>query len=236
MPQNTDLIRYKAYMTGLLRRLQSERAIISVKLDNHPELYNSAIIDIDPVTQEFFLDELAPDAANSLITTATCMEMNGRLKGVNIRCQLQVKEIQNDGSFALYRVAYPDVLLYRQRRRHYRARLEQRQDLPIVLPMTLQKNITGHLVDISISGVCSYVEYQAAQQLAEAHAIRNASIMLPGQNQVTCDLEVRSIRDYPEQGYSLVGSKFLDIDPMHQQSIERFVAKVDRAQRRSHNP
>ena len=144
-----------------------------------------------------------------------------------------VSAIEQDNGIAKYKLALPATMSYRQRRRHFRARIAQEQHMFISLPLPLKNLIQGELVDISASGICSRIKYTDSTRLEEEQAIHAATINLPGKNHITCDLEVRSIRHFPDQGYSLVGSKFIDIAPATQTHVERVVAMLDRHHRRS---
>ena len=100
------------------------------------------------------------------------------------------------------------------------------------MPLPLKHHIRGELVDISASGVCSRIKYADSTRLEKEQAIHAATIALPDRHHITCDLEVRSIRHFPEQGYSLVGGEFIDIPPATQSQLARVVAMLDRHQRR----
>ena len=126
-------------------------------------------------------------------------------------------------------------MLYRQRSRHYRAAVYTEHLLGISIPVPLKPRITGSIIDISAGGFCSKLELSEKNTIQEQQAIYDATISLPGHNSITCDIEVRSIRHYPEHGYSLLGGKFLEIEPNQQTHVERIVAMLDRNQRRSAN-
>ena len=87
------------------------------------------------------------------------------------------------------------------------------------------------IVDISAGGLCSRIKYDDSSELKECQSIENVRLIL-NQRSVTCDLELRSVRHYPDKGFSLISGEFLDILPGQQQHVERFVASIDRNKRR----
>lgn len=220
-------------MAGILRRIHAERALVSVQLGKDRTLYNSIILDVAASDALFYLDELNPLAGHKKLRKGTELLIDVRLKGVRVMFSTEVSAIEESSSIAIYTLPLPDKMVYRQRRRHYRAHIDQEQHMLISLPLPLRKQIQGELVDISASGICSRIKYTDSTRLEEEQAIHSATINLPGQNHITCDLEVRSIRHFPEQGYSLVGSEFIDIPPAIQTHVERVVAMLDRHHRRA---
>lgn len=233
-PHETEqIITYKPYMAGLLHRLQTARALTRVQINNKSASYNSIIINVNATEEIFFLDELSPVSVHKDVRKGTAIKIIGRLKGVCIEFITRVLKIEDSGSIAMYRLALPEKLIYRQRRRHYRANVTTAQGIRIAFPANFQKKIHGEIIDISASGICSRLEYMDCQELEARQEIHDATIRLPGSSFLTFDLEVRNIRHFPEQGYSLVGSKFIDILPKQQNHVDRIVAMLDRSQRRS---
>lgn len=226
-------ITYKPYMAGLLKRLQSARALVSITIEKNKFVYNTIIIDVDSNENWLYLDELNSEAAHKSIRKGSTIQFNARVKGVEINFQTKVLAIESSNNIAMYRLALPEKMLYTQRRRHYRAAVNDEHHLGISIPVPLKQHITGSIVDISAGGFCSRLVLSETNVIQEQQAIFDATISLPGQNTITCDIEVRNIRHYPEQGYSLVGGEFIEIEPNQQTHVERIVAMLDRNQRRS---
>ena len=224
-------IRYKPYMAGLLRRLQAARALVCIQIDKDATLYNSMVIDVLANEEQLFIDELNSSVGHERIKKGTTLHFDGRLKGVRVQFSTQVLSVEDSNSIAMYRLAFPNKLIYLQRRRHYRASVNS-EDLAITMPMPMKHKIRGQVIDISASGLCTRLDYKDSNTLETEQAIFDATISLPGSNYITCDIEVRSVRHYPEHGYSLVGSEFIGIPPNQKAHVERIVAMLDRNQRR----
>jgi len=224
---------YKPYMVSLLRRLQAARALISLKIDKDSTVYNSIVIDANCENDELFLDEVSSKSGHKKIKKGTLINVDGRLQGVRMQFRSSVLEIETGNSIAMYRLALPQNITYSQRRRHFRAHVNYEQKLAISLPIPMKQRIVGDIIDLSASGFCSRLDYTDAISLQEEQAIYAATINLPNQNQITCDIEVRSVRQYADKGYTLIGSKFTEIQPNQQTHLERIVAMLDRNQRRS---
>ena len=227
-----QLITDPLYMASLLRRLQNARALVTIRINKDPAPYNTMVIDVSVPDRIFFLDELSSSAGHKKIKKGTVLHFDGRLEGVRIQFSVKVKSVDKDERLALYRLPLPETMHYWQRRRHYRAKVHT-ASLAMSIPIPLQQSVTGKIIDISASGVCTRLNYADSSFLQAEQAIYDATISLPGQNQISCDIEVRSVRHFPEHGYSLIGSEFIDIPPQQQSHVERIVAMLDRNQRRA---
>ena len=230
-----QVVTYKPYMAGLLKRLQSVRSLVSITIDNEKIVHNTIIIEVDSQRQCLYLDELNSDDAHKSIRKGSTIHFNARMQGVQIGFQTSVMSIETSDHIAMYQLAFPENMIYVQRRRHYRAAVNDEYYLGVSLPIPLKKHIIGSVVDISAGGFCTRLALAETNNIQEQQAIYDATLTLPGQNTITCDIEVRSIRRYPEHGYSLVGGEFIDIDAHKQTHVERVVAMLDRNQRRSAN-
>ncbi len=230
--KSEQTISYQPHMVNLLHRLQTTRSIVKVKIGKDSAEYNSIILEASYEKNELLLDELNSQSAHKKIKKGTLIHVDGRLQGVRMQFQAKVLGIENDNSFAAYRLALPKNMLYQQRRRHYRASVNGDQKLAISIPVPLKHHVIGDIVDISASGFCSKLDYSDSINFSAEQAIYSATINLPGRNEITCDIEVRSVRSYPEKGYALIGSQFIEIQPNQQTHLERIVAMLDRNQRR----
>lgn len=227
-----QLITDKLYMASLLRRLQNARALVTIRINKDTSSYNTMVIDVSAAERMFFLDELNSPAGHNKIRKGTVLHFDGRLDGVKIQFSVKVKSVDKDNRLALYRLPLPEKMQYWQRRRHYRAKVHE-EPLAISIPIPLQHAVTGKIIDISASGVCTQLNYTDSSFLQAEQAIYDATISLPGRNEINCDIEVRSVRHFPERGYSLIGSEFIDIPPQQKSHVERIVAMLDRNQRRA---
>lgn len=231
-PHSEQIIILKPYMASILSRLQSERTLVSVQIGKNRTCYNSMVLGVDPQQADFTLDELNPRKGHSKLRKGHHVHIDARLRGVRVMFSSEIAQI-DPGDIALYHLPFPDRMIYRQRRRHHRARLDSEQPMPISFPLPLRNRVHGELIDISASGICSRIRYSDSTDLEEKQSIHDVTINLPGRNHITCDLAVRSIRRYPDQGYSLVGSEFVGIPPATRSHVARLVAMLDRHQRRA---
>lgn len=233
LKNDQQLITYRPYIAALLRRLQTARSLVGIKINKEPDLFNSIVLEIDPGNAFFYLDVVASANGHQKIQPGTQLHLDSRLDGVKINFDTCVMHAADSVAVPGYKIACPAKLLYKQRRRHFRARIEATETLPISLPQVAQQPVEGYLVDISASGVCSRVDYPHANRLQAEQAFHAAKVTLPDKQAMTCDMALRSVRHFPDHGYSLIGVEFMHISAHQQHHLERMVALLDRVQRRS---
>ena len=219
-------------MGCLLKRLHKARAIMRIQMKDRATMFNSAIININNNANIFYLDELIPNIGHSFIEKGTLLNIDGRANGVEIKFNSAVEAVEDDNSIAMYRMPFPDQLVYLQRRRHFRAHLDNKEYLPIRISTPFKNKVNGLITDISTSGMCLKFNFKAANTLKQRDIIYGAQIMLPGTSPIDCYLDIRSVRHFPEKNYSLYGSEFHDISHAQQNYVDKLVASIDREQRR----
>lgn len=230
---HTQYLTRDPYIAHILQRLHKEQVLVHVRPPGMTRSFNSAVLEVNTEARSLALDELTPHAGHRALDSASPLHIHARLEGVQIHFDTRISAIEYEHNIALYRTPFPEELIYRQRRRHFRAMLADPRILPIVLPLPRQRRLTGQLIDISIGGLCSRIDADAAQQLQRAQAIHAAQVELPGRGKgFRCDLAVRCVRHYPQRGYSLVGSEIIDIARQDRQMLERLVARQERARQR----
>ncbi len=232
MQDHDQIVTLPSHILGILRRLQTNHALVSIQHGGDACFYPTIILDIQSDEHTLLIDATENADWHSQLSAGAVFHMLGRLSGIKIQCEVTFKELIRESISSSYRVMMPQQLLYKQRRRHFRAVIENNTSLSINLPLSMKQHIKGQVVDISVSGICTRVDFSEAASLASEQAIRHARIALPDKQMLTCDLTLRSIRHYPEKGFSLLGGEFNQIQPQQQHHIERLVAALDRDQRR----
>lgn len=232
--QNPDsIITEKAQIINLLHRLQHSHSLLSLSTNQIDAPQNSLIVSMQTENNSFAVDGIDDPEWHSLIRPSTALQLAGRLDGVKFECAATVLAITEAQTAPLYQLQIPDQVKYKQRRRHFRARVESKKSMAISIPLSVKQYIQGVVVDISASGICSRVDMADATALTLEQSIQHVRIALPDSQTLTCDLALRNLRHFPEKGFSLIGGEFLHIAPSQLHHVERLVATLDRSRRRS---
>jgi len=107
---------------SVLRTLQSDRSSISVQFEGVTGMHSSLVLGADLASRTFSLDEFTPRSAHEKATAGTPFSLRASINGIRVHAKdLVVQQMKKDRDGVYYIVAFPDQLLYLQRRDAFRA-------------------------------------------------------------------------------------------------------------------
>ncbi|MDO9372106.1 MAG: PilZ domain-containing protein [Gammaproteobacteria bacterium] len=118
-----------------------------------------------------------------------------------------------------------------ERRASYRAHLRPGDRVPVTLETESGQILQGHLCDISAGGLSAIFDPPAAV-LAHAELIPCCMICFAPDDEVSSALEVRFLYTEAHSGEWRVGGRFIEMERVQQNRVERFVAALDREMRK----
>lgn len=216
-----------ARIVAILKRLQQQRALLTVTLPESDRLYTSILVNVDADAGHFLLDELDPRAGHAQLLAAKKARVHARLRGVEVNFASQLKGVDTASDAALYTMSLPGLVNYYQRRAAYRARVGMEYPVPVLLKRQNGASLTGQLEDISAGGVGVRLD-DAACDLAHGEILPDCRIALGPDHEISADIEVRSLNADALH----LGARFLDLDKTQARMVERFVAALDRETRK----
>lgn len=219
----TDQIR----IAELLNRLKENRALVSVVINGGNEPFNSAILDVDREAGHVTLDELTPKHGHRQLVEARALNAYATLHGVAMHFAGHVQEVGNEDDIAFYRVAFPELLHYNQKRSAFRVQVPLGLDVPVQLQLTeTDAPLAGQLRDLSAGGIGALIP--AATELEQGQIIPACNINLPGSGLITCALEVRFFKPTPDVPLARLGARFINLNGGQERAIMRSVNHLQR--------
>jgi c-di-GMP-binding flagellar brake protein YcgR len=231
-PSQTERVTDPARIAQLLKRIKDNRALLSVTVPGVTDVYLSAILNVDPVAGHFELDELAPADGHLALLAAKRLNAFAQCSGVDLSFTASLQEVNRDGDGNFYRITFPAVLFYRQRREHYRVRVGRSQTVPLLISLDRDRAIEGLLHDISAGGLGSEFERYRWPALALGQVLPDCELRLHDHPAVRVSLEVRFVAADDAAHRVRLGARFVDVGRHEQKLIEQFVASLDREWRR----
>lgn len=217
----TDAVRVAGLLAGIVER----RSLLTITMDGAPEPYNSALLAVNRERGYVVLDELTPRRGHESVAPGRRLHAYARVRGVEMRFGSEVQAIVDEGDAMAYRLAFPDVLDYRQRRAHYRARLRGRR-AAIALLADPGEAIRGELRDISVGGVGA--EFQKALPGHLGPGARVPARIDVTEAAIRCEIEICFVNRSLHNRTYVVGARFVGLDPADQKRIAQLVAAIDR--------
>jgi flagellar brake protein len=224
----TEAITDPVRIVGLLNRVKDSHSLVTVRLPDSTRGYNSAVLEVDSANSQLQLDELKPSSGHNELLKAGRLQVNTRIKGIEITFDgIIVADGISDG-IAYYRIKLPTSLEYSQQRAHYRATVGYATRVPVQLTRDNGESLSGNLNDISVGGIGIRFSTGLAKSLDPGELIPNCQLRLPTDIELTCEIEIR-FQSVSVRGNSrMVGARFIQLSPAQENAIAQYVAALDR--------
>jgi len=207
-------------ITAILRPLQQQHSIISIAIPSAKRLYNSTLLEVNP--EQGYLQ----------LSTSSKIGLSARREGIEIKMILEISEIGADNGIAFYKVPFPAIIHYRQRRHTFRVPVSAAQSIHVELADEQGNAFYGELQDISAEGMCVRFPPKTAIPEGEKAQILTCTITLPDKKRVQGHFTLRRITQHEPSRNIQVGGSFEKLDKVQARAIERFVLEIQRESRR----
>ncbi|CAK0744516.1 flagellar brake protein [Gammaproteobacteria bacterium] len=210
----------------MLERIQQNRALIHVRIQDRAKSWSSTIVTVDIEGRSWKFDELPTAEGHRLLIKERRCEIETRLSGVIIKFQAEIISSGADRKGLVYYESRPprSMRVY-QRRSDFRVPIgaNQRATVSFIIPGMLP--MRGHIRDISLGGIG--IELGAWTQVLDYGLhIPNCMITLPDNKLISCELRICFARR-SNIGMS-IGARFEKISKDDQKQISKFVNFLDR--------
>jgi len=219
-------------IAAILRPLQQQHSIVSIAIPSAKSLYNSTLLEVNPEQGYLLLDELHPREGHARLSTSSKIGLSAHREGIEIKMILEISEIGSDNGVAFYKVLYPKIIRYRQRRRTFRVPVSAAQSIPVELADEQGNAFYGELQDISAEGMCVRFPPKTAIPEEEKAQALICTITLPDKKRVQGRFILRRITLHEASRNVQVGGSFEQLDKAQARLIERFVLEIQRESRR----
>jgi c-di-GMP-binding flagellar brake protein YcgR len=216
-------------IASMLMRLHESRTLVEVRVPGMDQSQLSAVIGVNASEQYLLLDELkAIEAHRRLLQTAR-FNLRASIKGVDLSFDAPVTDVGVMSGAAFYKAAFPQEMLYHQRRASYRAHVSLAESVPVSLKRNLSDAmLTGLLQDISLGGIGARITARLPQGIKQGELLPDCSIQLPSGIVICSSLEVRHIDPARKRQPTRVGGRFVDLDAQQRKIVQRYVIELER--------
>lgn len=220
-----------AHVCVLLRRLLEQRCLLSVQIGNSSDCYTSAVLEVVHEHEYVVLDELTPREGHVRLSTEPRIQVKARLEGIEVRFASRVSRINSQNGLPYYKVPFPKLIEYPQRRQSYRVPIPLQLGLPTNILLADERVLNGELRDLSPEGLGMRVRLGVPDP-ADHGQLAICQIVVDKTLELVTDIEVCHV-DPPMRGrVSRLGARFLRLRADQERRIEQFCAELAREQRR----
>lgn len=221
--QNNRRIEGHTGITHMLEGLMKRRALITAVVgDDETGTYATAVLAVFPDRQRLVLDELTPEAGHQRLLEEKTIRCYALLDGIRTSFGSQLVHHGSKDGISYYVLAYPEYILYEQKREDYRVRVARE----LRSAVRIEERVEGQVHDLSLGGMG--ILFPAHSHFHNGEILMNATIILPNKRTIQCDLEVRYIAEVPELNRKRVGCRFLRLEAPARREIQRCVLYLER--------
>lgn len=204
-----------------------EHHFVDVRIDGDDAVYQSMILEIDPLEKTILIDELFPRGFVGL--PGQRVEVTVRQsQAQKVKFATTILEQHDFDETPLYVLTMPDALDSDQRRNAYR--------LPIGRNLAICPRFVGpdnqrylaRLCNLSTRGVALEVEVDDPEQFHDDDELQHVAFDFAGMS-FDCDMTVRNVmvRD-SDQNTVLIGAEFHDLPALEERVLEKSIMRIQR--------
>lgn len=213
---------------GVLHSLQTNNCSINLQFDRSALSFSSLILDVDSQGLHILLDEIKPRAGHHLIDTGTPFSIRASVGGIRVHASgMQLTRTLNDQSGVLYKVPFPEKVLYLQRRDAFRTPVPG--TLSVHASISSSKRIaaiSGMVMDMSMTGVriCLMGKTSPALNIEELFDLHINGPAL--EQMINCKAELRNQHFDPDCERTVCGFRFVNVNRISETMLGRFIAQL----------
>lgn len=212
----------------LLKRALETRCLLTVFIGSDRTPYTSAILEVVREGRYLVLDELTPALGHERIQAEPRIEVRALVEGIELRFETRVTQIGAQDDLPYYKVAFPQEVIYAQRRRQHRVTVPLSQGFEVIVTFADEQELRGELRDLSVGGLCARIRSGTIDPKQDRHALASCRILLPDERSILSDIEILHIDAPSRPRVPRIGARFVDPAPAMLRRIEQFCAELDR--------
>lgn len=216
----------------LLQQVMELPPLCSATLVNSNIIFLTSILNIQAENDLIIFDKLAPPSGNNILAKNRSLKLSTVLNGIPLTFDLKDIIIDRSQSPIVYTAHLPKKIYHPQRRSSLRIGTHSTatdfQGTSNVGEMLLK----GYVFDFSRGGIAVNFSTDCGD-LLRGDTLTNCLINLPGNQILSFDLSVRSVknisRDNPKKQ---IGGYFENLSPQNQKKLDHFISALEREQLR----
>lgn len=212
----------------LLKRAFDTRCLLTVFVGPDRTPYTSAILEVVRDGRYLVLDELTPALGHERVKAEPRLEVRALVDGIELRFESRVTQIGAQDDLPYYKVAFPQEVIYAQRRRQHRVTVPMSQGFEVIVTFADEQELRGELRDLSVGGLCARIRSGEIDPKRDRHALATCRILLPEERTILSDIELLHIDAPPRPRVPRIGARFVDPSPTMRRRLEQFCAELDR--------
>jgi c-di-GMP-binding flagellar brake protein YcgR len=217
-----------------LKQLLDSREHLLIAFPGNKGAHTSMLLELNPDKNYILMDQLNTLQGHRLMQQHRRCVAHAKFQGIEMTFPCELENFVEEDGDTLYRLHFPEIMDYYQRRQHYRANLHYDDRIPVSLMFPGDKQCCGMIEDISAGGARIHVEEQHWISCQRGDRIEQLSFTAEGLQQVECEAQICVVFDHASNG-RYIGVKFIGLQPRESRMLENFVFKLQREEIKRRN-
>lgn len=215
---------------SVLRTLQSDRSSISIQFNNSGAMYSSLVLDVDLRTRSFQLDEFTPREAHRQAEAGTPFSVRASINGIRVHAKdLVISQVLKDDSGLYYKVAFPERMLYLQRRDAFRAWVPGTLRVEATcLNSKHPEGLKGRVQNMSATGFRMVVDGKPTPPPSMLEEFELSMNLPVSEQELSFPAEAVYVQYQQERNQTVCGFRFGNMSRADQITVNRFVTQLQR--------
>lgn len=215
---------------SVLRAMMNDRSSINIQFNDSSIVSASMVLSANLQQRIFRLDEFSTADAHKRAQAGGSFSMRASVNGIRVLAKdLKVNRIGEDRDGSYYEVAFPERLLYLQRRDAFRAWV------PGTLMVNVEcknpshpKGFKGRMQNMSATGFRMVVDGKVlpAPEMMEVFRIETRLPLID--QMLICEATAMYVQFVQERNHTVFGFRFGNLGRLEQLAVNRFVTQLQR--------
>lgn len=212
----------------VLQQLVDGRALVSVRLPGSDEYFLTTILRVDRRQRSFRLDEISPRHGHDVFLAERSLRASCRLSGIEVAFSGTLASVAVEQGIAVYTLPFPHLLHYHQRRASYRASVGAGNSTTLHMQHAEAGMLVAEVRDVSTGGLGLRMQLPDTAPLASGDRLSDCLVFFPDGRSLRCELEVSHVARREGSRWTLVGTRFIQIQRRDQVPLAQFIVRLER--------
>ena len=230
--QESRVLKSRESIENCLKAIRDQRTKLTLRPDNSEHAIECNLLDV--VADGFLIEDISPREELAALRKHPRCAISARGEGMYAYIEsTRIVEHGEERNLPYFKVAFPDHMLFQQRRRHARFRLPLRVSAAgAQITLFRESTMVGQLIDVSAGGCRAVFPTPLKQSMAIDEVIPNCAI------QLTPDVEIHAestIRHYHtrKDGMFVCGIELTAMHITDRRRLEQVIQSLSRSSRQA---
>jgi len=210
----------------ILKKVKLRRNLLHISIPGVPDIFFSVILHINTNKNYILIDELNKKSGHDLVIAHKELNAETKLDGIAIHFRAELQSFEIENGIYVYKLKFPDYLLYIQKRQNYRINIGLGTNIPVKFKRDDGTPAFGHIINLSETGIG--IELDSPYRMVMSEILPYCEIRLDDEKNITCQLEIRYADRNLKAKQQRIGGKFISLSNPDQRTIARLVIALQR--------